>query len=69
VRRPAKRRHGRAIIHGSGDAALDPAAMEMLQRAQPFPPPPTEMRGETFKLTLPVTFMARSRPGKPPTAR
>jgi hypothetical protein len=47
-----------AINRSSGYAALDQAAMEMLQRAQPFPPPPAEMSGETFKFAVPIIWTA-----------
>jgi protein TonB len=53
-------RHGRvissSIAHASGFASLDRAAMETIQKAQPFPPPPAIMRGEKFTFTVPVSF-------------
>ncbi len=47
------------VAHASGHAALDHAALETLQKAQPFPPPPADMPGEEFSFTVPVSFSIR----------
>jgi protein TonB len=56
-------RQGRVIssrvAHTSPYAALDQAAMGILQKAQPFEPPPAEMPGEEFSFTVPVLFGRR----------
>jgi protein TonB len=56
-------RQGRVIssnvAHASGFATLDRAAMETIQKAQPFPPPPADLPGDEFKFTVPVAFSIR----------
>jgi protein TonB len=47
------------ITRGSGSAALDQAALGLLQRAQPFPPPPAELPGAQVSLTVPIRFNIR----------
>ncbi|UDL93579.1 TonB family protein [Lichenihabitans sp. PAMC28606] len=47
-----------SLAGGSGDSALDEAALTMVRRASPVPPPPTEMGGRV-NLTVPVRFTAR----------
>jgi TonB family protein len=42
------------VVKGSGDASFDAAALDMLQRAYPVPPPLVADDGLTF--TLPVIF-------------
>jgi protein TonB len=53
-------RQGRVIASQVADAsayaALDQAALETLQKAQPFPPPPAGTPGDTFTFTIPVRF-------------
>jgi protein TonB len=44
------------IVKSSGVPALDSAAEEMLRRASPVPPMPTEMASDRFELTIPVSF-------------
>lgn len=44
------------IVNASGYAALDQAALETLQKAQPFPPPPANMPGDVFPFTIPLRF-------------
>lgn len=47
------------VAKASGHAALDRAAMETLQKAQPFPPPPADMPGAEFSFTVPVAYSIR----------
>jgi protein TonB len=44
------------IVKGSGDAAFDDAALAMLQRADPVPPPPPLVANRGLSFTLPVIF-------------
>jgi periplasmic protein TonB len=44
------------IVTGSGDSAFDAAALAMLQRANPVPPPPPVVADEGLTFTLPVIF-------------
>jgi periplasmic protein TonB len=45
------------IVTSSGSAALDAETLALVQRAQPFPPPPPELAGG--ELTVPVSFSIR----------
>jgi protein TonB len=45
------------IVASSGSAALDAETLALVQRAQPFPPPPPELAGS--ELTVPVSFAIR----------
>ena len=60
------------LIESTGSPQLDAEAIAMVRRAQPFPPPPPEVRDDTLKFELPVVFSSpRPRPGlafDPPTA-
>ena len=47
------------IVRGSGFALLDQEVLDLLRRAQPFPPPPPEVRGERIDLTVPIRFSIR----------
>jgi TonB family protein len=44
------------IVEGSGDASFDEAALTMLQRSDPVPPPPPLVADEGLTFTLPVIF-------------
>jgi protein TonB len=44
------------IIQSSGYEALDKQALEMVEKAQPFPTPPEALRGNNFTITVPVPF-------------
>ena len=44
----------------SGFRVLDEAALALPKRAQPLPPPPDEIEGETIELVVPVEFFMRS---------
>jgi protein TonB len=56
-------RRGKVVTHkiarSSGSAALDQETIDTLRRAQPFPPPPPNMPGETFEFTVPIRFKVR----------
>jgi periplasmic protein TonB len=47
------------ILKSSGVAALDQEALELLRRAQPFPPLPASVAGEELKLMVPIKFELR----------
>lgn len=44
------------VVNGSGDASFDAAALAMLQRADPVPPPPPLVADQGLTFTLPVIF-------------
>jgi periplasmic protein TonB len=44
------------IVTSSGSPALDEEAVALLQRAQPFPPPPQELSGDHVALSVPIRF-------------
>ena len=44
------------VMRSSGAASLNAEALALLQRAQPFPPPPLEMAGSQVNLTVPIRF-------------
>jgi protein TonB len=46
------------IAHSSGYAALDAEALALVQRVDPFPPPPPEFNG-SLTLTVPIVFKIR----------
>jgi periplasmic protein TonB len=46
------------IAKSSGSAALDEATLDLVRRAQPFPPPPPEM-GAEVNLTVPIRYNFR----------
>jgi protein TonB len=47
------------VVRSSGFAALDQETIDTVRRAQPFPPPPENMPGETFDFTVPIRFNIR----------
>jgi protein TonB len=53
-------RQGRVIdsrvVRSSGATSLDEEALALLRRAQPFPAPPRELRGDHVDLTVPIRF-------------
>jgi periplasmic protein TonB len=51
------------IVKGSGDAAFDAAALDMLQRSDPVPPPPPLVADDGLTFSLPVIFQAKDAPG------
>jgi len=44
------------LVRSSGSPSLDEEAVEMVRRADPLPPMPSELPGSTLTLTVPVTF-------------
>jgi periplasmic protein TonB len=51
------------LVQSTGSPQLDAEAIAMVQRAQPFPPPPPEVRDDTLRFELPVVFSSpRPRP-------
>jgi periplasmic protein TonB len=44
------------VAQSSGHPLLDQETIATVQRAQPFPPPPPNMAGETFDFTVPMRF-------------
>jgi protein TonB len=47
------------IIKSSGYEALDKETLELVKRAEPFPPPPAGMAGGSIDLTVPIRFNLR----------
>jgi periplasmic protein TonB len=47
------------IVKGSGDASFDEAALAMLRRSDPVPPPPPLMADENLSFTVPVDFRVK----------
>jgi periplasmic protein TonB len=50
-----------SIVQGSGDAAFDEAALAMLRRSDPVPPPPPLVADEGLSFTMPVIFRVKDR--------
>jgi periplasmic protein TonB len=48
------------VVTGSGDPSFDAAAVAMLQRADPVPPPPPLVADQGLTFTLPVIFQVKS---------
>jgi protein TonB len=44
------------VVRSAGTVALDEEALAVLQRAQPFPPPPPDLPGERFARSIVMTF-------------
>jgi len=49
------------IRQGSGDPAFDQAALTMLRRADPVPPPPPLVADEGLSFTLPVVYRVKGK--------
>jgi periplasmic protein TonB len=47
------------IVKGSGDPSFDAAALDMLQRCDPVPPPPPLVADEGLAFSLPVVFQVK----------
>ena len=50
-----------SIVKGSGDSAFDEAALAMVRRSDPVPPPPAAIPDEGLTFTLPVVFRVKGR--------
>jgi TonB family protein len=50
-----------SIAESSGDPAYDAAALEMVHRSDPVPPPPPLIADESLSYTLPVVFRVKGR--------
>jgi periplasmic protein TonB len=50
-----------SIVKGSGDAAFDQAALAMLKKSDPVPPPPPAVADEGLSFTLPVIFRVKGK--------
>jgi len=50
-----------SIVKGSGDTAFDQAALAMVRRSDPVPPPPPDVADEGLNFTLPVIFRVKGR--------
>lgn len=48
------------VVKGSGDSAFDDAALAMLARSDPVPPPPPLVADDGLSFTLPVIFHVKS---------
>jgi len=44
------------VVQSSGDAAFDDAALSMVHRSDPVPPPPAALTDDQFNFSLPVNF-------------
>ena len=53
-------RQGRILSYtldrSSGFSLLDQEVLELIQRAQPVPPPPPDVAGERIEVLVPVSF-------------
>jgi TonB family protein len=49
------------IVKGSGDAAFDQAALAMVKKSDPVPPPPPAVADEGLSFTLPVIFRVKGK--------
>ena len=49
----------RRIAVSSGVSALDAEALALIDRAQPLPPPPPEIKGDIIELVAPIEFFIR----------
>ncbi|MFO1116382.1 MAG: energy transducer TonB [Beijerinckiaceae bacterium] len=49
------------LLKSSGSPALDEAAVAMVRRSDPVPPPPEAIGDQALTMTVPVVFRARSR--------
>jgi protein TonB len=50
-----------SIVKGSGDLAFDEAALSMVKRSDPVPPPPPLVADEGLSFTLPVIFKVKGK--------
>ena len=56
-------RHGGAhhtrIVRSSGSSLLDEATLALVERAQPLPPPPSELAGAEIAIVVPIRYNIR----------
>ncbi|WP_244423155.1 TonB family protein [Bradyrhizobium sp. ORS 375] len=50
-----------ALVESTGDPALDKEALTIVERAQPFPPPPPDLDDDGIDLRVPFIFPPRPR--------
>jgi periplasmic protein TonB len=50
---------GSRIVKSSGSAPLDAAALDLIKRAAPFPPPPAQIADSELSFVVPIRFAAR----------
>ncbi|MEJ0024381.1 MAG: TonB family protein [Rhizomicrobium sp.] len=50
-----------SIDHSRGFALLDDEVLSLIQRVQPLPPPPDQVKGDSIELVVPVEFFIRQR--------
>lgn len=48
-----------SIVRSSNSRMLDEEAVALIRRAEPLPPMPADLAGDTITLTVPVTFSLR----------
>ena len=48
-----------ALVESTGSELLDAAALTMVERAEPFPEPPPEVKDDSLDFTVPVIFTSR----------
>lgn len=51
--------HNARVVRSSGSSALDNAALALVARAAPLPPPPPERPGAQIAITVPIRYNAR----------
>jgi periplasmic protein TonB len=49
------------VVKGSGDAAFDAAALDMIRRSDPVPAPPPAVADEGLSFTMPVNFKVKGK--------
>ena len=49
-------------MESTGSEVLDAAALRMVERAEPFPEPPAEVKGDEHAFTMPVIFARKQVP-------
>lgn len=51
--------HNARIARSSGSNTLDRATLSLIERAQPLPPPPADMRGSQIAVVVPIRYNIR----------
>ncbi len=51
--------HHPRIVRSSGSSLLDRATMQLIERAQPLPPPPPEVHGSEIAIVVPIRYNLR----------